>query len=648
MADEVKNCFLYNAPAGSGKTTQIKNMISNILIDNPKDNILCITYTNRAADELRNNLKSENVYIWTIHSFLNKFMECYFKHSSILDLYFEVYGDDIKKRIENLANDTNIDESNKKYKEKFGSLDYDTVRENIQEISYNETIYNSLYYGGLSHDDLISFSKQIFDRFPSIQKKLSSRYQYIFIDEYQDTMADVLNIFYDAVSGTKCKLYLFGDRMQQIYSNYDGSFEDKFSMFVMKKLSTNYRSIPQIVHILNNLYNDSEFNQTSSDEMKAVKPDYLPKVIIAKNVPEVLKKLLNDKPDTLVLYLLNSERFKYIEVSGLYGAFSKIKKYSHGQNHTAVDVLTTPYEDNPDPLLRLLYCLLGMSKKFQKKQYGLVVQTIKSEKQLFNRQIFEIIKHNDKVRLFQKLEMIFNTIQDETKTIQDVINILKDTELINQVFLEIIVNEDEYNDAFHVPVIELNRMLDYLDNPKVSTQHGVKGESHDSVVFVAYNSPQLKVNMYDFFDLMCRIPVSLQSFNSFYYAYSAELEKFQTQIGLKIKDIKGRYYVKYRDNILAEAKIIINKFKDDVYFQQLCKEKYDSYIEKPIANNFTNCFTETGVLKVLNAYKLFYVGCSRARKNLIVLLDRDMVKGNVSILKEKFVELGFSVEEINC
>lgn len=59
MADAVKNCFLINAPAGSGKTTQIKSMVRGFMLENPKDNILCITYTNRAADELTGDLKSQ-------------------------------------------------------------------------------------------------------------------------------------------------------------------------------------------------------------------------------------------------------------------------------------------------------------------------------------------------------------------------------------------------------------------------------------------------------------------------------------------------------------------------------------------------------------------------------------------------------------
>ena len=89
MADAINNCYLVNAPAGSGKTTNIKAMIKNILSINPNDNLLCITYTNRAADELAKDFTMKNIVIGTIHSFLNKFMKRYFSHSDILELYFE-------------------------------------------------------------------------------------------------------------------------------------------------------------------------------------------------------------------------------------------------------------------------------------------------------------------------------------------------------------------------------------------------------------------------------------------------------------------------------------------------------------------------------------------------------------------------------
>ena len=71
------NCYLINAPAGSGKTTYIYNKIMEINIKSPNTKILCITYTNRAADELKNRFQyynGKNLEVYTIHSFINNFM----------------------------------------------------------------------------------------------------------------------------------------------------------------------------------------------------------------------------------------------------------------------------------------------------------------------------------------------------------------------------------------------------------------------------------------------------------------------------------------------------------------------------------------------------------------------------------------------
>lgn len=65
MANEIKeNIFLVNAPAGSGKTTEIRKMVDTHLREYPEDNILCITYTNRAADELSIDIESDKVFFW--------------------------------------------------------------------------------------------------------------------------------------------------------------------------------------------------------------------------------------------------------------------------------------------------------------------------------------------------------------------------------------------------------------------------------------------------------------------------------------------------------------------------------------------------------------------------------------------------------
>lgn len=115
MANKLNNCYLINAPAGSGKTTEIKSIVQRCIIDNPKDNILCITYTNRAADELSKGILSKNVFIGTIHSFLHFFLKPYFAHQDILELYFEIYGAQISERIDNKSQKESIAESNARY-----------------------------------------------------------------------------------------------------------------------------------------------------------------------------------------------------------------------------------------------------------------------------------------------------------------------------------------------------------------------------------------------------------------------------------------------------------------------------------------------------------------------------------------------------
>ena len=99
------------------------------------------------------------------------------------------------------------------------------------KISYGEGQYTSVYYGKLGHDDLIRFTQKAVEKFPVLKRKISSKYKLIFIDEYQDTSADVLRIFYSAVKDRNSELYLLGDKMQQIYSNEDGSFEEEFKNF---------------------------------------------------------------------------------------------------------------------------------------------------------------------------------------------------------------------------------------------------------------------------------------------------------------------------------------------------------------------------------------------------------------------------------
>lgn len=117
------------------------------------------------------------------------------------------------------------------------------------------------------------------------------------------------------------------------------------------------------------------------------------------------------------------------------------------------------------------------------------------------------------------------------KTIDDLLSLMESLSLINENYLEHIRADVDYKMVFSVPVIEVVRVHEYLNNPWVSTKHGVKGESHNSVVFIAddnFNNPTVLV--YRFLDMWWQVPIDLKSFNSFYYAYADKLFELQSSI----------------------------------------------------------------------------------------------------------------------
>ena len=177
---------------------------------------------------------------------------------------------------------------------------------------------------------------------PVLLRKISDKYNYIFIDEYQDTSAYILDIFYDAVVNKEnIQLYLLGDRMQQIYRNYDGSFEEKLREFdTSQRLVVNHRSIGKIISILNNIYNDDSFKQDPSEKNKDIVPDISPKVIITSNVAEAVEHFQTSFPGILTLYLMNKEKYAEIGAKNLYSTYEKMEAYSFGRKYSPTDVLS--------------------------------------------------------------------------------------------------------------------------------------------------------------------------------------------------------------------------------------------------------------------------------------------------------------------
>lgn len=646
MADAiVENLFLVNAPAGSGKTTWIRKNVRKYLLQNPNDNVLCITYTNRAAEELGKDVDSNRVYFGTIHSFINDFIGSFFSHESILELYWEVYKNQIVERIENVSQNGNWAESNMRYIEKYGGLTPEIVRSNITMISYNQAPFNSLYRGALGHDDLISFTRLAVERFPVIKKKISDKYQVVFIDEYQDTATDVLQIFYSSMIGKKSKLYLLGDKMQQIYRNYNGEFETYFNIFNKSiNLSVNYRTTPKIVSILNKIYNDECYKQTAYEKNKDENMDFLPEVRIVTDIEKNVSELMEQYKDSLILYLSNKSRFYNIGVGKLYDAYSGMEKYSFGKKYNAVDVLTKEEIRENDALLSFLFTVNIIVDYFTKEFYGEVFRIIRKAGTYFNCEKFIIRKHIDKHLVKDKLDDIVALYNELSITVDDFLSLCVEKKYIREEFYSAVVEENDYQLVKNVKVQEVKVLADYMSDPKISTQHGVKGESHDTVVFVADNSRSNPVvHMSKFFEMWSNIDITLSEFDAFYYIYSQMLNQIENKMGMKCSQLKADTYISVASIIDEELQAFTKKNETNPYYIQLLKVKMDKYFGKKNVTNVKECLKEGTVYGPLCAYRLFYVGCSRAKRNLVIMINKKDIEGFEDKLRNKLMITGFNV-----
>lgn len=651
MAGEIKknNKHLINAPAGSGKTTYIREQLKSICLNSPKSKILCITYTNRAADELKKNLDSENITVNTIHSYINDLISPFYSHKETLDLYWEIYGQKINERIMNVANDDHIRESNEHYIERYGELTENIIRKNLSTVSYGEMPFTSLYTGKLSHDDLLMFANRLIKRYPVLLRKIGDKYNYIFIDEYQDTSGYILDIFYDAVKDRESvQLYLLGDRMQQIYQNYDGSFEEKLKEFdTSDRLEINFRSIERIVSILNKIYNDRFFEQQPSENNIGVTPDVAPQVIFTSNVKELVCKLQNTYPEILTLYLMNKEKYEEIGANNLYHAYENMEAYSFGRKYSPTDILSDMSSDNPDALIKFLFLVNNVMQFYLNGNYGMVISVCKKEDRYFNTSQFKIKRHVDKKHIKDKLDAVKEVYEKDGCLIGDVIKCLFDNGLIPEDIKNGFEESAEYQRVLDIEFKEIKNLANYLSMPHISTQHGVKGESHQSVIFVAAdNNSTPNVRMYAFFDLWSQLDFSLPEFEALFYSYSSTIKTVEAELGMKINELTAETHNKNEKNraiLVKYSNQVLDTYEDNPLFDVLCKDDFIAYLSKQNVGNAKKIFKITKIEGILTAYKLFYVGCSRARKNLIVVVDENKVKKFKDAFIEKVQDIGFSV-----
>lgn len=182
----------------------------------------------------------------------------------------------------------------------------------------------------------------------------------------------------------------------------------------------------------------------------------------------------------------------------------------------------------------------------------------------------------------------------------------------------------------------------YLGAPSVSTQHGVKGEGHNNVCFIAEDSTRNPiVYMYEFFQLLCAEDINLTDFQNFYYDYVSEIKSINLTYLKPAKTYKA-----HEGEYLQYAQYIKNKYKDNKYFL-FCQQKYyDKYLGNPNSTNAKDCFKSTKIQGILWAYKLFYVGCSRAKENLVIVIDENKIAPFRKEFIKRMTAIGFDVNGI--
>ena len=264
------------AGAGSGKTRVLTYRIAYLISDlevSPS-NILAITFTNKAAKEMRDRLdrligeESRYVTAMTFHSFCAAFLR---REIGVLDRSkrFTIIDDDesetiIKHIIKDLRYDDNSNIKAKTYAEAISRIkarisvvkDYENFFNNrllnVMEL-YNEELRNQNL---VDFDDLILLTIEILENHPDVLEKYQDIYKYILVDEFQDTS----NIQYDLVKllGLKYKnVFIVGDEDQSIYSfrgaNIDNirKFMRDFPEYKKFVLSQNYRSTKNILDCAN-------------------------------------------------------------------------------------------------------------------------------------------------------------------------------------------------------------------------------------------------------------------------------------------------------------------------------------------------------------------------------------------------------------
>ncbi len=462
--------FRVEAGAGSGKTYSLNRAIEWIQANKwsdysrKKQNVVCITYTNAAVDVIAERLAKDSFILpSTIHSFA----------WNAIKQYQSVLIDAVTTNPDFLTDEG----------------DFNKVTEVAYALGhrYKE---NGIQY--LYHDDVLKLFCLLLDN-AKFRRVFADKYPLILIDEYQDSYKPIIDRFVDyfIAKGIGPQFGFFGDAWQTIYqSNKACGAIEHDNIDVIKK-SSNFRSAPRIVQLLNDIRPDlpqkSAIDGFDGEVVVITCEDYngarrtdrnfkgeLPPEVLKSRLDEIEAKIKQDTP--------NDESLKILMIT------HKVLATQQGYEQL-LDVLGDGLRNKEDPFLLFFMntvepiykalCTSNTQLLFDTldiKRYPITKKSEKAKWQEFRKQlaeartqkaidVLELVRQTDLIPMPPNLDGYYRLYHDAPEAMYI-------AEVTIRSFLEL-----EYS--------QFLAAIDFLYPEAVfSTEHGVKGEEYDNVVFV--------------------------------------------------------------------------------------------------------------------------------------------------------------------
>jgi len=530
------NEIMLVAGAGTGKTNTIVKKIIYLIKEQRviPYNILAVTFTNKAVREIRERVNNSlctnhsGVVVNTFHQLAKSILDkddnyqlLGYKSLKILEdegrekildkiiKYNDMYNrvNEFNKTIKALLIDFNakknnryIESSNKEYEELFKEL-------------YHAYVLEVFANGYIELDDLVNLVIVLLERYPEIRKEVSSAFDYVFVDEYQDVNKEQYKLI--KLLKNKNKVLIVGDEDQAIYgwrgsnSKYFRDFQLEYPDCRVIKLERNYRSTQQILNLADGFIkqNKNRIDKTLKSDKIGVLPD-IQEISSKENQIEFLfdqiQKLGSNKNDIAILIrnrdfdYLSDLKLKFVKNDIGYtmvGEFPLLKRKIIKDLMAVLKFLITD-TDNISLSRIIKNMKLGLGEQFYKK-----IEEISVEENI--KSYYHIMKNHEKYadlkRYSSKIENFIDKFKDYNMEKSFVIIIEK---VVEEFFDEVILSEYHYLQEFIREAnryyekngyMTLNEYLDYIqyfkdtgkaDKVQIMTMHASKGLEYKNVFVV--------------------------------------------------------------------------------------------------------------------------------------------------------------------